>query len=76
MIPILRKELIIYALLLLVFTFLVHPDMLSNPASRFDIMKSRANFAHPLLYTGVLYFIILVIRMVGKWVMRFLKQKY
>ncbi len=74
MISLIRKELIIYTVLLVVLTFVMHPDMLSDPAARFEIMKNRANFAHPLLYTGVLYVVSVIVRLIAKLVMKFFKK--
>ncbi len=74
MISQIRKELIIFGILLIVLTLLMHPDMLSNPLERFEMMSRRANFAHPLLYTGVLYFITVVIRILGNTLVKFFKK--
>ncbi len=74
MIPQIKKELIIYGILLILLTLLMHPDLLSSPAERFEIMKRRANFAHPFLYTGILYLVTVVVRIIARLVMNFFRK--
>ncbi len=74
MIARIKTEFIIYGMLLIILTLAMHPDILSNPLARFDIMQSRANFAHPFLYTTIAYIAILAIRIIGSLVMKIFKK--
>ncbi|RUM63838.1 MAG: hypothetical protein DSZ03_04865 [Sulfurimonas sp.] len=71
MIPVLKRELVIIIVLLVALTLLLHPDMLNHPVARLELMHNRANYAHPLLYTLVIYGVVGVIRGMAAVVMRF-----
>ena len=58
----LKREILIYIVMLLVLTLVMHADLLSDPFSRFDIMVEKGNYSHPFLYTFVIYSILLIIR--------------
>lgn len=58
----LKKEFFIYLGTLFVLIIIVHSDILSNPMARLDLMGQKENYAHPLIYSFAIYFIILIIR--------------
>jgi len=57
-----KREILIYIVMLLVLAVIMHMDLLSNPTSRFETMVEKGNYSHPFLYTFVIYTIILIIR--------------
>ena len=59
---VIKKELIIYSLTLLVLTLIVHSDLVSDPSSRMNVMYEKGNYAHPFLYSFVVYSVILILR--------------
>ncbi len=48
-----KREGLIYIVMLFVLTLVMHNDLLSNPSSRFEIMYEKGNYSHPFLYTFV-----------------------
>jgi len=56
------KELVIYLTLLVLFAFLMHPDLLESPSSRFSAMIGKQNYYHPLIYTFLIYLILYFLR--------------
>lgn len=58
----LKKEFLLYLIMLFVLAFIMHSDLLSNPSSRFETMYEKGNYTHPFLYTFFIYSIILIIR--------------
>jgi hypothetical protein len=56
------KEGAVFLLLLITLSLLLHPDLLSDPASRLSQMLGRENYFHPLLYTLPVYLIVLLFR--------------
>ena len=70
---IIKRELLIYSLILLVLIVLMHPDMLSDPAARLGMMQQHQNYVHPLLYTMFVYLIIFALRGLAGWVVRLFK---
>jgi len=64
------REGALFALLLVTFSLLIHPDLLSDPGTRFAQMTGRSNYAHPLLYTLLLYLVVLlmrgIVRLIGR----------
>jgi ABC-type multidrug transport system fused ATPase/permease subunit len=71
---VLLKEVVIFLLLVLVLAPLMHPDLLSTPAERFDAMAEKENYWHPLLYTFILYTIIAVVRSVVYLVKKIIRR--
>ncbi len=57
-----KKELLIYLVMLIIFAILMHSDLLSDPALRFQTMGIKENYSHPFVYSFVIYIIILIIR--------------
>lgn len=58
----LKRESIIYFVILLLLALLSHGDLVTNPLSRFEMMMERGNYFHPFVYAFVLYAIILIVR--------------
>ena len=67
------REAAVYMLLLVIFALLMHPDLL-NGTERFSQMAERGNYLHPLLYTGLIYLIILIFRGIGSVLLRLLRH--
>jgi hypothetical protein len=67
------REIAIYVILLIVLAFTMHPDLLSG--ERFELMGERGNYFHPLLYTLILYLILLVIRYIIKKISSLFRKK-
>ena len=60
----LKREIIIYVVMLLLLAIVMHVDLLSNPSARFELLYEKGDYAHPFLYTLVIYTIIFIIRKV------------
>jgi len=56
------KEIVIFCLIALALTLAIHPDLLYAPYPRVMHMNERENFLHPLVYTAIVYTIILIVR--------------
>ncbi|NOQ30843.1 MAG: hypothetical protein GQ570_06940 [Helicobacteraceae bacterium] len=74
MLKIFLKEIIIYAVVLSASMFLMHPDLLSDPSVRYSVMEAKDNYTHPLIYSGVLYVVIWVFRIIAMGIKKFLKK--
>ena len=59
---ILQKELLIYLSILIVLMLIMHIDMLSDPSARLQAMQEKENYTHPLLYSFVVYTVMLIVR--------------
>lgn len=57
-----KRELIIYSTILLVLILIMHPDMLSDPATRLGMMQQHQNYVHPLLYSFFVYLVLFALR--------------
>ena len=57
------KELLLFTLILTVLTLIMHSDLLTDPVSRFSTMSERENFYHPFIYTSIVYFTVLFMRL-------------
>ncbi|RLA64904.1 MAG: hypothetical protein DRQ78_05695 [Epsilonproteobacteria bacterium] len=57
-----KKETLVYLVILFVLTLIMHSDLLSNPISRFQIMYEKGNYSHPFIYSFIVYIILLIIR--------------
>lgn len=65
---ILTRELLWYAGTLAFLMFLMHPDLLSDPAQRLGLMQEKENYTHPLLYSFIVYLLLFLIRSAVKWI--------
>ena len=59
---VLKKELLIYLLTLLALALIMHIDLLSDPSARLQAMQEKENYTHPLLYSFVVYTVLLILR--------------
>jgi len=59
---VLKKELLIYLSTLLALALIMHIDLLSDPSTRLQAMQEKENYTHPLLYSFVVYTVILILR--------------
>ena len=66
MFKVLIREVMIYLTLLIFLAFLMHPDLLSAPSERIELMQNRGNYFHPLYYSLIVYLFILAIRYIAR----------
>ncbi|WP_345972270.1 hypothetical protein [Sulfurimonas diazotrophicus] len=71
--PMLREG-AIFALLLIALSLLLHPDLLSDPGTRLSQMTGRGNYLHPLVYTLLVYLVVLLLRGVIRLFARFFRR--
>ncbi len=57
-----KREMLVYLLILFILTFVMHADLLSSPSARFELMYEKGNYSHPFLYTFFVYTILFIIR--------------
>ena len=69
-----KRELLIYATILLVLILVMHPDMITDPKTRLGLMQQHQNYIHPLLYTFFVYLILFVLRSAVKALVRLFKK--
>lgn len=70
-----KKEILIYLVMLFVLSMISHSDFLSNPFVRFQMMYEKGNYFHPLIYTFVIYSVIFIIRKVLDFVIGLFEKK-
>ncbi len=70
---IIKRELLIFSVILLVLIVLMHPDILNDPVGRLSMMQQQQNYVHPLLYTVFVYLVIFALRGLIGWVLRLFK---
>lgn len=58
-----RKELAIYLIVLVLSAMLIHPDLLTSPLKRLDLMSERANYYHPFVFALAPYLVITLLRL-------------
>ena len=59
---VLKKELLIYLSTLLALALIMHIDLLTDPSARLQAMQEKENYTHPLLYSFIVYTVILILR--------------
>ena len=59
---VLKKELLIYLSTLLALALIMHIDLLTDPSTRLQAMQEKENYTHPLLYSFIVYTVILILR--------------
>jgi hypothetical protein len=57
-----KKEVFYYLLTLVVLALIMHIDLLSDPFLRLQHMNEKENYAHPFLYSFIVYFILFIFR--------------
>jgi len=70
-----KREALIYIVMLLVLAIIMHMDLLSNPSSRFETMVEKGNYSHPFLYTFILYSILFIIRKILDFIIGLFEKK-
>ncbi len=70
-----KKEFFIYLATLLVLIIIAHSDMLTDPMARFRLMGEKENYAHPFLYSFIIYAVIFVLRKTIDFVLRLFEKK-
>jgi len=75
MINLLKKELIYYTVILVVLALIMHPDLLSAPLERFELMNTRGNYIHPFYWSFGVYLIVVIVRLLIKGIGK-LKDKF
>ncbi len=53
-----KKELLIYVVLLILSALVVHPDLLTDPFKRIETMSERANYYHPIVFSLPIYLVV------------------
>ncbi|QOY54956.1 hypothetical protein HUE87_01545 [Candidatus Sulfurimonas marisnigri] len=74
MIKKIKIELLYFSIILIVLALLQHPDLLTSPLKRIDIMVEKENYLHPLLWTSTVYFALGFVRLVIKYLL-YLKNR-
>lgn len=59
-----KIELIVYFITLAAVAVFMHPDLLSDPASRFSHMLERQNYFHPFIYSFIIYLLAGLLRVI------------
>jgi hypothetical protein len=57
-----KREILVYLVMLFVLSLVMHSDLLSTPTARFEIIFEKGNYSHPFLYTFIIYSILFIIR--------------
>lgn len=70
-----KREILIYIVMLLLFAIIMHMDLLSNPSTRFDTMVEKGNYSHPFLYTFVIYSVLFIIRKIIDFIISLFDRK-
>lgn len=53
-----KKELLIYLAILILSALILHPDLLTDPLKRIEMMSERANYYHPVVFSLAIYLVI------------------
>lgn len=59
-----KRELLIYLFTVLLCAPVIHPDLLSNPVLRLEMMSDRANYFHPFVFGFGVYLAVGLLRLV------------
>jgi len=68
------REAVIYAVLLILLSLLMHPDLLSDMSNRLVHLHELGNYYHPIIYTFIVYILLLIIRLTINRVIFFVKK--
>jgi uncharacterized integral membrane protein len=71
----LKKELLIYIIILVIAAVSMHPDLLNEPSHRFSQMQSMGNYSHPFIYSFVLYMIVGILRVITAFIKKLFTSK-
>ena len=67
MIKKIKIELVYFLVLLIALASMMHPDLLSTPLDRLQMMSEKENYFHPILWTSLIYMTIGLIRLIFKY---------
>lgn len=67
-------EILYFVAILLILALMQHPDLLSSPLERINLMAEKGNFIHPLLWTAGIYIVVGVVRLIVKYAL-YLKNR-
>lgn len=70
-----KREVLIYIVMFIILTLLMHSDILNNPSSRFQMMYEKGNYSHPFLYTFFIYSILFIIRKILDFIIGLFERK-
>jgi len=70
-----KREILVYLVMLFVLSLIMHSDLLSTPTSRFEIMSEKGNYSHPFLYTFIIYSVIFIIRKILDFIIGLFEKK-
>ena len=70
-----KREIFFYLAILVVLALISHGDLLTNPSSRFQLMHEKGNYAHPFVYTFVVYSILFIIRKILDFIIGLFEKK-
>ena len=71
----LKKELLYYVLTLFILAFIAHMDLLSDPLARLNMMHEKENYAHPFIYSFILYSGMLIVRKIIDFITGIFEKK-
>ena len=69
-----KRELLVYLVILVLLALVSHGDLLSNPLLRFELMAEKGNYFHPFFYAFVLYSVLLFIRKMLDFILGFFEK--
>jgi len=72
---IVKNELIFFTILLIILAFIQHSDLLTNPSDRIELMTQRENYLHPFLWVALIYIVLLVVRLILKFILKLFKKR-
>jgi hypothetical protein len=70
-----KKELLLYLFFVLITALLFHPDLLSEPEKRLEMMSDRGNYYHPFLFGFGIYLGIGILRLFAVGVKKIVKRR-
>ena len=70
-----KREIFFYLAILVVLALVSHGDLLTNPSSRFQLMYEKENYAHPFLYSFIIYSILFIIRKILDFIIGLFEKK-
>lgn len=69
-----KTELLYFMALLLILALMQHPDLLSSPLERINLMAEKGNYIHPFLWTSGVYLVVGLVRLIVKYAL-YLKNR-
>jgi hypothetical protein len=69
-----KKEVVIYFVLLLFSALLIHSDLLTKPAVRLEMMSDRSNYYHPFVFGFILYLVVGIFRLIVVGIKKLIKR--